>query len=43
MCDLAIADRSADARLTKAYDVTKLKKIQDSEMHIMRCMGSKLF
>ena len=35
------------ARLTKAYDVTIQRyrntheKIQDSKMHILRCMGSK--
>ena len=38
---------ASGARLTKAYDVTIQRyrnsdaKIEDSKMHILRCMGSK--
>ena len=42
-----LSNNSTGARLTKAYDVTNQRcrkshaKIEDSKMHILRCMGSK--
>ena len=42
-----MAHSSSGARLTKAYDVTIQRyrnlhaKIEDSKIHILRCMGSK--
>ena len=46
--DQALKDECTGTRLTKAYDVTIQRyrnshaKIQESKMHILQCMGSKI-